>query len=167
MEVCMQRIITFWNKGWMGKAVLSIVGLLLVCCVFGIFAPRSTQQPATSAPAALAATQAPEATAVPQSTEAPATAEPTDAPTAEVLATLATDVPTSPTEAPQPTTKPAPAVDSSAPSYPCTSGQFKGNRNSKIYHAPGQEAYAKTQADVRCFDTEAAAETAGYRKAKR
>ena len=52
-------------------------------------------------------------------------------------------------------------------SAPCQPGQIKGNRNSDIYHAPGQRDYAKTYANVQCFDTEAAAVAAGYRRAKR
>lgn len=63
----------------------------------------------------------------------------------------------------------APAAPPSAPggSAPCAAGQIKANRNSDIYHAPGQRDYAKTTANVQCFDTEAQASAAGYRRAKR
>ncbi len=43
----------------MGKAILSIVGLLLACCVFGIFAPRSAPQAAASQTLGTAATDVP------------------------------------------------------------------------------------------------------------
>ena len=52
-------------------------------------------------------------------------------------------------------------------SSPCAVGQIKGNRNSKIYHTPGQRDYAKTKSNVQCFDTEAEAQAAGYRHALR
>lgn len=48
---------------------------------------------------------------------------------------------------------------------PCAQGQVKGNRGSSIYHAPGQRDYAKTYANVVCFNTEAEAVAAGFRKA--
>lgn len=51
--------------------------------------------------------------------------------------------------------------------YPCQPGQIKGNRNSGIYHAPGQQYYRRTHANVHCFDGEADAAAAGYRRAKR
>ncbi len=72
------------------------------------------------------------------------------------------DVTSTPDPAPQPT---APAARSEA--YPCASGQIKGNRNSKIYHMPGQRHYAETFRNVECFDTEAEAQDAGYRRARR
>jgi hypothetical protein len=50
--------------------------------------------------------------------------------------------------------------------YPCAPGQIKGNRDSKIYHSPGGASYARTQENVRCFDTAADAEAEGYRAAK-
>lgn len=43
----------------------------------------------------------------------------------------------------------------------------EGNRNCGIYHAPGQQHYARTYANVRCFDTESEAVAAGFRRAKR
>jgi hypothetical protein len=49
----------------------------------------------------------------------------------------------------------------------CQPGQIKGNRNSMIYHMPGQRDYEKTDANVACFDTEIEAQAAGYRRAKR
>jgi hypothetical protein len=72
--------------------VLSIAGLLLVCCVIGILAPRRTPAPAASAPAAPTsqpAAQAEQPTTAPEPTAPPATAGPTDTP-------APTDVPTEP-----------------------------------------------------------------------
>ena len=156
--------------------------------------PTSTPQP-TSTPEATerpqpSATPVPSSTAVPSPTVAPPTATPepsatpTDVPTVEPSAT------TKPTAQPKPTAKPAPPTAEPAPALaivaptekpasapiptavdigadPCQPGQIKGNRNSQIYHAPGQRDYAKTQANVQCFDTEAEAQAAGYRRAKR
>jgi hypothetical protein len=50
---------------------------------------------------------------------------------------------------------------------PCKPRQYKGNRRSGIFHAPGQRDYEKTQTDVACFDTAAEAEAAGFRQAER
>lgn len=61
----------------------------------------------------------------------------------------------------------APALTAADEAAPCQVNQIKGNRNSKIYHVPGGASYAKTKANVECFDSEAAAEAADYRKAKR
>jgi hypothetical protein len=114
----MQRITALWNRGWIGKAVISLVGLLVVCCVIGILVPRSQQQPpaasapATSAPAvqqaqqpqaAVSATEAQAPTAAPKPTEPP---KPTDAP-----APTNTPEPTAPpTAPPTPTAAPEPVV---------------------------------------------------------
>lgn len=46
-------------------------------------------------------------------------------------------------------------------------GQIIGNRNSKIYHVPGQSGYRMNSANAVTFDTEAQAQAAGYRKALR
>ncbi|MGH2370457.1 MAG: hypothetical protein ACRDI2_19960 [Chloroflexota bacterium] len=67
---------------------------------------------------------------------------------------------------PLPTVPPAPRQQTSA-SAPCLSGQIKANRNSGIYHAPGQRDYARTRANVACYDTEGQAAAAGYRPARR
>ena len=61
----------------------------------------------------------------------------------------------------------APVLTAADEAYPCQVNQIKGNRNSMIYHVPSGASYAKTRANVECFDSEAAAITAGYRKAKR
>ena len=54
-----------------------------------------------------------------------------------------------------------------AASAPCLVGQIKGNRRSMIYHVPDGAFYAKTYANVACFDSESAAMAAGYRRSKR
>lgn len=56
---------------------------------------------------------------------------------------------------------------SDAASEPCRIGQIKGNRNSMIYHVPGGAYYARTYANVQCFDTERQAINAGYRASMR
>ena len=46
-------------------------------------------------------------------------------------------------------------------------GQIIGNRNSKIYHVPGQAGYRMNSANAVYFNSEQDAINAGYRKAKR
>jgi hypothetical protein len=48
---------------------------------------------------------------------------------------------------------------------PCRVGQIKGSQ-SKIYHLPGQDFYAETKNNVTCFNSEAEAQSAGFRKSK-
>jgi outer membrane biosynthesis protein TonB len=147
-------------------------------------APTNTLQPTNTpeatAPPPPSATPAPASTEIPSPTPEPATTTPetrivpTDIPAPAPSATPA------PTTKPKPTAKPVPAIaptakPASAPippavdvgAAPCQPGQIKGNRNSGIYHAPGQRDYGKTQANVECFNTEAEAQAAGYRRAKR
>jgi len=50
--------------------------------------------------------------------------------------------------------------------YPCQERQIKGNKNSKIYHIPTGDFYAKTFQNVTCFNTAAEAEAAGFRAAR-
>jgi hypothetical protein len=70
-----------------------------------------------------------------------------------------------PPEPPGPSDLPAGAIagDGTAncpPDYP-----IKGNRQSRIYHRPGQVSYPLTVAEY-CFASEAAAELAGYRQSR-
>lgn len=99
----MERIRAFWNRGPLAKAVVSLVALVIACCVIGILVPRTPRQQ-SAAPAAAGATIAP------QPTEAPAaTAEPTDIP-----APTKTPAPTAtpaPTDTPEPTATPVPPVE--------------------------------------------------------
>lgn len=54
------------------------------------------------------------------------------------------------------------------PTQPQRQGVIKGNKNSKIYHMPGQQGYNKiSPINVVYFNTESEAQAAGYRKAKR
>jgi len=106
----MDRLRAYWNRGWFAKALISIAGLMIVCCVIGILVPRRPRTPdaaasqSTVAPAAGAqATTAPEPTTAPAPTDVP---KPTDPP-----APSATPEPTvSPTEVPSPTPLPEPIV---------------------------------------------------------
>jgi hypothetical protein len=52
-------------------------------------------------------------------------------------------------------------------SAPCAVGQVKGNDTTHIFHVPGGQSYARTHANVTCFDTAAEAIAAGYRAAKK
>lgn len=51
----------------------------------------------------------------------------------------------------------------------CEKGEIRGNRRSKIYHCPGQNAYADMEdsKNLIIFESEEEAMDAGYRKAKR
>lgn len=57
-------------------------------------------------------------------------------------------------------------ASTAADAAPCAIQQIKGNVNSMIYHMPGGGSYSRTKANVVCFDTEAEAGVAGYRKAR-
>lgn len=87
----MDRLRAFWNRGWFGKAVLSIAGLVIVCCVIGILVPRRAP-----APAAAQATSAPEVTALPAATDVPAPSR-TPKPTQTLVPTF-TPAPTAVTD---------------------------------------------------------------------
>ena len=66
-----------------------------------------------------------------------------------------------------PYTRRSAAVSSSAALMAQASGEVHGNRNSKVYRVPGCKGYAGMRpASVVPFATEAAAQQAGYRKAK-
>lgn len=62
-------------------------------------------------------------------------------------------------------TNPAPAPASATTSNNCA-GKIKGS-SSMIYHVPGGAFYDKTTHPIRCFDTEAQANAAGFRKSSR
>jgi hypothetical protein len=66
---------------------------------------------------------------------------------------------------PQPGPSPAPTPPPTSGSD-CKVGQIKGNigSSSKVYHMPGGSFYNRTKAEA-CFDTEAEAQAAGFRKA--
>ncbi len=126
--------------------------------------PAPTSAPTPTAQITTTAQPTKMATAIATSTRKPATAVPSTK-----AAATSTSLP-APTKPPQPTAAPtsAPAaVDTSAAWYPCQQGQIKGNLNSGIYHVPSGASYATTRANVQCFNTEAEAIAAGFRKAKR
>jgi hypothetical protein len=175
-----------WSKGCLGKGiVIFAVMLVLGMCnaIFGI--GRSTPPIAAPAPTIAAAVAVPATAPEPTAAALPA---PTIAntPTAEVLASLATDVATAvPTDAPAPAaasaTEPPPLADSPVPAAegaPVGQGvapiskddcpadhPVKGNipaSGDRIYHVPGRASYNATDPE-RCFATAADAEAAGFR----
>lgn len=155
--------------------------------------PTTTQSPPTNTPVATntVVPQAPTSVATnsptPQASNTPRPIiKPTEAPK---IANTPTALPKAPSFAVIPTNTPVIVVATVAPTLPpstgggspggwngkemvpawlpCAEGQVKGNRNSRIYHAPGQRDYAKTYANVACFNTEGEAVAAGFRKAQR
>lgn len=151
-------------------------------------APTRAPSPTTVPTAQPEPTAAPSATARP--TQAP-TAPPTQAPTVKATAepTVRPTVKAiqAPTAAPAPKPTVAPPAPAPAPTaappvhrdpvftnnevdppwWPCLEGQIKGNRDSKKYHVPGGQFYARTYEGVDCFDSAAAAEAAGFVRSKR
>jgi len=115
--------------------------------------------------AQLQPTTTPVPTATPRATDTP-TPEPTEEPTAtpEPEPTVEPTAAPPPTQRVFPTRTPRPILASDA--EPCQLGQIKGNRSSKIYHVPGGGSYSQTKANVQCFDNEAQAQAAGYRRAR-
>lgn len=114
----MQRIIAFWNRGLIGKLTISLLGLVVVCCILGVIFRPSGQQRQAGQPTAVAggATAQPVAAAQPatdQPTAAPAVTEgPTNTPApTNTPEPTATPEPTeAPTATPEPTPAPEPAV---------------------------------------------------------
>jgi hypothetical protein len=164
----MQRIAAFWNRGWLGKAIVGGVGLLAVCCAGLVIIGRN----APARPVASVATSAPLATPVPAApTEPPApTAAPR--PTRTPIPTR-TPKPTEtlvPTFTPEPTLTPNPNINHAGVA-PLTKNDcppdylIKGNisSNGKIYHEPGDRSYKATNPE-RCFASTADAEAAGFRR---
>lgn len=111
----MQRITALWNSNWMGKVIISGVGLLIACCVLGALVGRGgRQQPLAGAPdgptvtagtVGDVATAAPGPPPSPESTSAPAaTAGPTSTPR--------------PTNTPVPTATPSPIPATATPIPP-------------------------------------------------
>ncbi|MBK9711516.1 MAG: hypothetical protein IPO81_09365 [Kouleothrix sp.] len=142
--------------------------------------PSPTPLPAVAPSVTSAPTVAPSATPLLPS-PVPPTAKPTVA-QAIVVAPTTKPQPTArpkPTAAPAPTTAPVPTAPPSngepvfankevSPAYwPCQPDQIKGNKNSKIYHVPSGQFYAKTYENVVCFNTEGEAQSAGYKPSKR
>ncbi len=161
---------------WRQSVAVAIYGLaglagLIVLSVNGaaFLASGTRSSTAPAAPSLAASTTAtpaaaPQPVAVqPTSTIAPRTATSVPPATTRPSATATQLAPTS-TPAPSTPTTTRQPKDANAP---CSAGQIKGNRNSHIYHSPGQRDYARTTANVECFDTAAQAQAAGYRPAQR
>lgn len=154
----MQRFRPRSRRGWL-FALAGVSFVLCMCLGLTVNAGRAVGLLPTVTP-----TSPPTITPTPGPTDTP---RPTDAPAPTATAR--------PTETPRPTADPAVAATREAGqlareaerAFPCEPGQVKGNRNSLIYHAPGQRDYEDTRENVACFDTGAEAEAAGYRRAQR
>lgn len=148
-----------WRWGLSGGWLIVVLAL-----VAGAAGSGSDDAPAAVAPLVATVTSsatlaAPTATATPTRTPSPTrTPTPTASPTPTRTATPAR------TATPSPAATVRTVTEASAP---CLDGQVKANRNSGIYHQPGQRDYERTTANVACFDTAAQAEAAGYRPAQR
>lgn len=146
-----------WLSGGWAIIVLAIFG-----AVAGAGGDDGRQAAATATPAPrtavpLVATSSPVPTASPARTPSP-TRTPSPSPSPSPARTASVPPTPSPTPGPRAVTE---------ASAPCLDGQIKANRNSGIYHQPGQRDYERTTANVACFDTEAEAVAAGYRRAQR
>ncbi len=162
------------SAGLSGKPVpfehLLVVLSLLTTLAIGCGSPSASVAPAVPSPTArVKPTATPNPTAV-----ATAPSGPKPVATAVPTRPAATAVPTRAPASPIPASaiQPPPAVTpirtaTAIGSDPCQPGQIKGNRNSKIYHIPGGQFYEKTYQNVQCFETEAQAVAAGYRRAQR
>jgi len=158
------------KPNWKVWAVAVPSALVVSCCTLGTIVgkPKTTTSVATPAPTVSVtiarATDVPTWTVVPTVT-LEATLEPTSTVVAEVVPTetaVAVVVVAAPTAVAQ-----TGGAVSGSDSFPCADGQIKGNINSNKYHPPSGQSYAKTVENVICFDTEAAAEAAGFIRAKR
>lgn len=87
----MQRVRTLWNRGLLGKIILIVAGftgILVLCCIVGLFiapappSPQTNGSRATPAPLAIVATEA-----ATTSAESPPTPAPAMSPTPEPSAT--------------------------------------------------------------------------------
>lgn len=109
-----------------GKILIGIVGLLVVCCVFGaMVGPRESSAPSAPGAAASAPTaSAAEAAAAPEATEADQ-ARPTAAPEATAVPTE----PPLPTKAPEPT---KPTIDPAVVTYAQTVAEKFGTLSTAL-----------------------------------
>ena len=151
------------------KSLLLGVGLLFVsCCALGAIANRN--KPATSAkeqiPVATVTTELPTVEAT-EEIVIQNTAVPTAEATATAEATLVSTLMPEPTAVTEESSATQPKATSSGDSYPCADGQIKANTESKKYHVPSGQFYAKTVNNVICYDTTQEAESAGFVRSKR
>jgi outer membrane biosynthesis protein TonB len=146
---------------------------LLVGCAAGASTAQATSPTVEALNAQVASLNQQIAQLQPTATTAPTlqpTPEPTVKPTDEPTETPEPEPTIEPTATPPPeprifpTRTPRPITASDA--APCALGQIKGNKSSKIYHVPGGGSYSQTKANVECFDSEAQAQAAGYRRAR-
>lgn len=167
----MQRLLgRFGRLSCLGKSAVLLALLVLIPCVIAL--PFALLQVAGESVGLLPTrTPAPTRTTAPTGTPAPtATPRPSETPRP-----TPTERPTSTPRPPTPTIDPTRVAGvqatrqaiASVGAAPCAVGQIKANRNSGIFHAPGQRQYEITQENVQCFDTESEARAAGYRKAER
>lgn len=77
----MGRIRELWGRGLVGKVIISLVGLLVVCCVFGLIVGQPVGQQQAGSATAAPSTIEPSATSEPSVTPAPPVIEPTPYPT--------------------------------------------------------------------------------------
>jgi hypothetical protein len=142
--------LSYWSLNIRDNDVLAQVVLPTDTPVARKPKPKATAKPVTT-PLGLVAPVAPQPTLEPTPQPLPPTAEP---PTA------------------LPPAAPAPGQPSFNGNrvdpawYPCQQGQIKGNRNSGIYHPPSGRDYSKTYKNVQCFNSEAEAQSGGFRAAK-
>jgi hypothetical protein len=121
----MHRMTTLWNRGLVGKLSVGLVGILVLCCIFGVIGSllRRQRPAASQVPTPQAMSQAPPtqqlaalSTAV-FATIQPAITSPTDLPTLTAVSIQPqplTEQPTSVSE--QPTPLPVAPIQASAPS---------------------------------------------------
>jgi hypothetical protein len=152
--------------------LLALLAALLVGCSSANTAPQGANPTVEALSAQVASLSQelvqlqPTATSVPAVVPPtrPPTPEPTEEPTLTPEPTAEPTAPPEPTQRIFPTRTPRPILASDA--APCSLGQVKGNRSSKIYHVPGGGSYSQTKANVECFESEAQAQAAGYRRAR-
>jgi hypothetical protein len=112
----MDRLTAFWNRGWIGKVTLTLVGLVVVCCVLGAITRRGAPASSTAA--------------VPTSAPVNSAAANTSAPTVvvHVVSDAPTDAPVvADTPAPEPTAEPVPTDAPVAPAVAKVGDRVEAN----------------------------------------
>jgi hypothetical protein len=139
------------------------LGLFLAACGGSTIAPTGTPAPPSPALGPTTVITVTQVVTVPL----PSTATVVNTPVPPTSSPLPTSTPPSVINTPilPPTATPVPR-EKSGTGLACPDGYaIKGNGNSGIYHVPGQQFYAATNAR-RCFLTEQDAINAGFRKSK-
>src|SRR5690349_17145934 len=125
----MHRMTTLWNRGLVGKLSVGLIGIFVLCCIFGVIGSRLRRQSpvASQAPTPGAMSQAPptqQTATLPTavfSTIQPAITSPTDLLTLTATSTQpqpSTEQPTSFPE--QPTSLPVAPIQAPVPSVAAT-----------------------------------------------